>query len=179
MEPRLTLHTWQGTRATSHQHSISYYWPNPPPAETNTATVWHNFSRKLATTWANRLLWIPSIWGVCDCGTAIHPFQKWFMLSLRVCFSYSQFPSSTTIQESTKWSSIDVVSHTVSKPMDLYNCKEIAHDHENYWSHHIPHYSEVYGLMKWPIKGSANFLAFRLYPVELEWLGKSPCWSHE
>lgn len=79
------------TKAPSHQSSISYYWPNPPPEETNTEPQYGIISQGIQpATWVNWLLWIPSTWGVCDCGVAIHSFQNWFMLSLWVHLPHPQ-----------------------------------------------------------------------------------------
>lgn len=77
------------------------------------------------------------------------------------------FPMSTTIQKFTN-------GHIVTwyptkyclKPMDPFYCKGVAYDNENCW-HHIPHHVKADSLMKWSMKGPANFLAFRPYLVEL------------
>lgn len=103
------------TRVPSHSGTISHCWPNPPPAETNTEPHYGTVSQgDQPVTWANWLLWIPSTWGVC-----VTVGQK-FILSRTDSYSHYEFafpihssPSSTTIQEFTKWSPIDVVSHTI------------------------------------------------------------------
>lgn len=43
------------------------------------------------------------------------------------------------------------------KPMDPCYCKGVVHDHENHWSHHIPHHSEADSLMNSPLKAQLTF----------------------
>ena len=112
-ESRLALQVRQGFPLTQAQLAIA--GPTHHLQKPTWATLWHRFSRRPASHLSKLIALDPFHMG-CVCMTV---GQK-FILSRTDSYSHYEFafpihssPSSTTIQEFTKRSPIDVVSHTI------------------------------------------------------------------
>lgn len=149
MEARLTLQVQQGFLLAEAQLAAT-----DPTHHLQKPILSHSMAPFLKET--NQPLGQNDYFGSLPHGVGVTVGQQ-FILSRTDSYSSYEFafpihrsPGRTTIQEFTKLSSIDKVSHIVLlKTNGLCYCKGAARDHENQWSHYMLRHSEADSLMKW------------------------------